>query len=862
MILPRNRFRLAAILRRALTIILVLAASAGSAERVFAQGTRADYERAAALPNLVRNRVFRTAVSPRWDESGDRLCYRVQTGPRQHEFIIVDTRTKTRTFAFDHARMAESLTKALGSPADPNALPIDELSFADAGPDLLLRFGGKSWRYTPETSTLVAQDAAGSDESLVDTSVSLRSGDNGDETAIIFENRSGRRISLVWRDPSGEAHTYGTVEPGGRHEQHTFAGHVWQALDERGRELARARATAAPRTLTVTASLIEPIEPVQTEAPRGPRGNRERPESPSMSPDGVWRAFIRNNNVWIRRVEGGEEFALSEDGRPDNRYQGRVYWSPDSRYLVALQAKPEQRHEVTIVESSPRTQVQPKVHTFQYLKPGDEVAKPRPRLFDVTSRKAIPIDDALFPNPWSLDEARWEPDSGSFTFVYNQRGHQVLRVVSVDSATGAARALIDEVSPTFIDYAHKTFLHWIAERDEAVWMSERDGWNHLWLYDTATGAVKNQITSGEWVVRNVVQVDDEARQVWFYAGGVRPGQDPYYEHLCRVNFDGSGFVVLTEGDGTHRVEFSPDKRFLIDTWSRVDQAPVVELRSACDGASITVLETADASGLDETGWRAPERFVAKGRDGTTDIHGIIIRPSSFDPNAKYPVIEEIYAGPQGAFVPKAWSVDTRKHALAELGFVVVQIDGMGTNWRSKAFHNVCWKNLGDAGFPDRIAWLKAAQATRPWMDLERVGIYGGSAGGQNALRGLLAHGDFYKVGAADCGCHDNRMDKIWWNELWMGWPVGPEYEASSNVEMAAQLSGKLLLIVGELDRNVDPASTMQVVNALIKADKDFDLLIVPGAGHGAGGSPYGRRRMADFFVRHLLGTEPRRDSAE
>jgi dipeptidyl aminopeptidase/acylaminoacyl peptidase len=245
--------------------------------------------------------------------------------------------------------------------------------------------------------------------------------------------------------------------------------------------------------------------------------------------------------------------------------------------------------------------------------------------------------------------------------------------------------------------------------------------------------------------------------------------------------------------------------------------------------------------------------VALGRDGITPIYGIIHRPAGFDPDKRYPVIESIYAGPHGAHVPKSFRTTYGQQRLTDLGFIVVQIDGMGTNWRSKAFHDVCWKNLGDAGFPDRIRWIRAAAQRYPYLDIRRVGIYGGSAGGQNALRALLAHGDFYQVAVADCGCHDNRMDKIWWNEQWMGWPVGPHYIEQSNVTQAHRLQGKLLLMVGELDRNVDPASTMQVVKALIKADKDFDMLVIPGAGHGAAGTAYGRRRLQDFFVEHLLG---------
>ena len=282
-----------------------------------------------------------------------------------------------------------------------------------------------------------------------------------------------------------------------------------------------------------------------------------------------------------------------------------------------------------------------------------------------------------------------------------------------------------------------------------------------------------------------------------------------------------------------------------------------ELRRSSEGSLVCELERANLEALFATGWKYPQRFSAKGRDGTTDIDGVIYRPSNFDAAKKYPVIEEIYAGPQDQFVPKSFGTQSRQHRIAELGFIVVQIDGMGTNWRSKAFHNMCWKNLADSGLPDRIAWLKAAAEKEPAMDLTRVGIYGGSAGGQSALRALLAHGDFYKAAAADCGCHDNRMDKIWWNEQWMGWPIGPHYDEQSNVTHAHRLTGKLLLTVAENDTNVDPASTMQVVNALIKADKDFELVVFPGSNHGAGESAYGVRRRMDFFVRHLHGVEPR-----
>jgi dipeptidyl aminopeptidase/acylaminoacyl peptidase len=367
--------------------------------------------------------------------------------------------------------------------------------------------------------------------------------------------------------------------------------------------------------------------------------------------------------------------------------------------------------------------------------------------------------------------------------------------------------------------------------------------------------VKNQITRGDWVVRAVDSVDVATRQIWFRAGGMDTGQDPYFTHFYRINFDGTGLTAYTQADGTHDVTWSPNREYYVDRWSRVDLAPVMQLRRTSDRSVVMELEEGSFAPQLETGWRPPEVFVAKARDGTTDIWGIIVRPTNFDPNRSYPVIEQVYAGPQGSFVPKSFSALPGLQPLAELGFIVVQIDGMGTANRSKAFHEVAWQNLGDAGFPDRKLWHRAVAARYSYYDITRVGIYGGSAGGQNSLGALLFHGDFYKAAVSSVGCHDNRMDKIWWNELWMGWPLGPHYEASSNVVHANKLKGKLLLVVGEMDTNVDPASTLQVANALIRADKYFDLLFIPGAGHGSGGD-YGTRKRYDFFVEHLLGVEP------
>ena len=610
------------------------------------------------------------------------------------------------------------------------------------------------------------------------------------------------------------------------------------------------RRTIVEKDIAALGKSIEAKQP-DVSPRRDRRGERPRADSP----DGKWTAFVKNHNLHLRAKEGGKEVALSKDGDAEDGYNEGAFWSPDSKKLVALRTKKGQEHKVHLLESSPSDRMEPKLHTLDYLKPGDRIDATKPHLFDVAERKEIVVADTLFSNPWSVRDVRWSPDSRRFTFLYNQRGHQVLRILGVDADSGTVRAVIDEQNKTFIDYNSKFFAHYLNATNEIVWMSERDGWNHLYLYDATTGRVKNRITKGPWVVRGIDHLDDKARQIWFRAGGIHPGQDPYHVHFCRINFDGSGLTLLTEGDGTHTIAYSPDRRYFLDTYTRVDMAPVTELRRAEDGKRICELERADISALLRTAWKTPKRFVAKGRDKKTDIHGVIFRPTNLDVHKKYPIVEQIYAGPQGSFVPKAFRAFHYPQELAELGFIVVQIDGMGTNNRSKAFHDVCWKNLGDAGFPDRILWMKAAAAEYPYLDLKRVGIYGGSAGGQNALRAVLAHSDFYKAVSANCGCHDNRMDKIWWNELWMGWPIGPHYAEQSNVTNAHKLRGKLLLTVGEMDRNVDPASTMQVVNALIKAGKDFELLVVPGAGHGTPGG-YAKRREQDFFVRHLLGVEP------
>ncbi len=840
---------LAPVARWLMAFALLLPSAASSN----AQGSRADYERAASLSRRLSGKVFRDRVEAHWLPGNAQFWYEAKTGTNTSEFIFVDAESGERRAAFDHAKLAKALTKAEVKTVAAN-LPLANLEW-NAPAEISFRAGGKNWRADLATYALTESPVTTKARTFTADEAPHASRAGGGESALTFFNRTAADVELFWLDEDGHSRSYGKLAPGARHEQHTFAGHAWLAMID-GRVVAAFEATERPGLAEITNTVAVAAAP----RPRGSRGGGERPPARETSPDGRWRALVKDFNVVLKEVSSDAETALTKDGKVGDAYRDRFYWSPDSKHLVAIRVKKGQEHTVAFVESSPKDQVQPKLHSFDYLKPGDTLPHPRPALFDVAAKKQIPVSDELFPNPFTENgsmDIRWEKDSSRFTFRHNQRGHQVLRIVAVDAKTGEARAIVDEQSKTFIDYSGKNFLEWLDDTSELIWMSERDGWNHLYLYDAKTGRVKNQITRGEWVVRGVERVDKEKRQIWFRAGGIHPGQDPYYIHYARVNFDGSELTVLTEGDGSHSITFSPDRRFLIDSHSRVDMPPVAELRRVEDGKLVCRLETADAGALRKAGWRAPERFVAKARDGGTDIYGVIVRPMNFSPRKKYPVIENIYAGPQGSFTPKTFSAVPRMQELAELGFIVVQMDGLGTSHRSKKFHNVCWKNIGDAGFPDRVLWIKAAAAKHPEMDITRVGIYGTSAGGQNALGGLLTHGDFYKAGVSDCGCHDNRMDKIWWNEQWMGWPADKHYDEQSNVTLAKNLQGKLLLMVGEMDRNVDPASTTQVVNALIKANKDFEFLVVPGAGHGVAGSPYGKRRLQDFFVRALHGKEPR-----
>ena len=698
---------------------------------------------------------------------------------------------------------------------------------------------GKSVRMSFDASTgkisACSEAEKGAGPEMTTLGKSYRSSDV--RVSVTFTNASNKDLNLFWVDSNGKRKPYGSMKPGGLIQQSTFAGHVFLLCSGK-EDWAAYRMQEGAEEIVVSEKKLQ-------ERPREPNHQKhnKRPAQQSLI-----EVVIQDRNVFFKNKADGAQKQITTDGVPENGYINHVEWSPDLKHVMIMRERPGGDRKLTVVNSVPKNKAQPEVITVDYLKPGDEIQRLRPCLF-TSEGKQLQVSDALFANPWSIQHCSWNPDSSGFRFLYNQRGHQVARLVELGT-NGTVRAVIDEVTPTFFCYSSKEYINRNPDADEYLWMSERDGWNHLYLYDGKTGKVKTQVTKGEWVVRSVEDVDWTSRKIYFYALGVIKGQDPYYQHYCSINMDGSNYKVLTAGDGSHTVQLSPEKKYFIDTWSRVDLPYQFELRERETGKRVGMLFENSAPKID---YPLPERFVAKGRDGVTDIFGIFYRPRSFNPSKKYPVIENIYAGPQDAHVAKVWNEgqSVRNQTFANLGFIVVSIDGMGTNWRSKKFHDVAWQNIGDAGFPDRIAWMKALAQKYAYVDLSRVGIYGGSAGGQNTMGALLFHGEFYKVGVADCGCHDNRMDKMWWNEQWMGWPVGKHYAEQSNRDNAAKLTGKLMLTVGEIDTNVDPSSTFQVADALIKAGKDFELVVIPGGGHGSGEVPWAAKKRAAFLVQHL-----------
>ena len=723
----------------------------------------------ASLSAISHANVYKSKINPQWSEDNSHFWYRNDLPKGAREFIFVDVEKGERRLAFNHKKLAESLSSITKAKTVSSNLPIDRLNFDVKKEELYFQAMGRTYKCDL----------------------------NNYNISEIDKSQFPGQSKGLERDKTNK-----------QKEQQT-----------------------------------DSFKP-----------------SREVSPDGKWRAFIRDHNIFIRATASEEEIQLSKDGKEGNSYQ-MPYWATNSKNLISFRVEPDQIGVVHLHESSPREGGRAKLHTRRYALPGDKFASHELNWFDVEKKIHTKPEVGLIDfRGFTGFRLRWTQDGRYFRYQKIDRGHQRFRVIEVDIFTGNFRNIIDEKTETFIWTEHPKNLgvplvNWLDETDEIVYLSESDGWRQLYLIDVKKGKLKNQITKGEFVVRYVDWIDKEKRQIWFRASGLNKNQDPYLMHYYRVNFDGSGFTPLTEGNGWHNITFSPDRKYIIDQYSRIDMAPVNELRRVSDGALVCSLEKSDISELLASGWEPPEVFTANGRDGKTGIWGIVAKPKDFDPSKKYPVIEDMYAGPHDSYVPKQFSAGRRFSSYTDMGFVVVKIDGMGTANRSKAFHDVCWKNLKDSGFPDRILWHKSYAKNNSWYDISRVGIHGGSAGGQSSTAALLFHPDFYKVAVSSCGCHDNRMDKASWNEQWMGYPVGPQYSESSNIDNAHRLEGRLLLIVGEMDNNVPPESTLRLVDALIKANKDFDMIFQPGGGHGGGGR-HGDRRRKDFFRKHLLGIEP------
>jgi dipeptidyl-peptidase 4 len=718
--------------------------------------------------------VLHGPVRPAWIQGGSRFWYRSVTAEGS-EFVLVDAEKGTKAPAFDHARVAATLSVSVGGRYDGAHLPFTQFTYSADGRSISFAADGR----------------------------------------------------LVTCDVNGGSCSTGKA------------------------------------------------------ADRGPA----RPES--VSPDGKLAAFIRNDNLWVRDVATGVETRLTSDGATDFGYatdnagwtksdRPVLLWSPDSKKIATFQQDQRGVGEMHLVETKVG---HPTLHSWKYPLPGDEVVTTIQRVVihldgpRVVRLKMGPdqhrgtITDDIKGRGTDWDDVEWSPDSKQLAFVSTSRDHKVEQFRVASPETGDVRDVFEEKVATYFESGMGT-ANWqfLPASNEVIWLSERDDWAHLYLYDLQTGRLKNSITSGEGNVTQVLRVDEKARLIYFVGVGREKGRDPYFRHLYRVGFDGKNLALLTPADADHDVTLSPSGAVFVDNFSRPDQPSTSVLRAA-DGREVLALEKADISKLVAVGWKPPIPFTVKARDGVTDLYGLMFRPTGFDPAKKYPIVNNIYPGPQtGSVGGRGFSAsrgDTQ--ALAELGFVVVQIDGTCTPWRSKSFHAACYGNMEDNTLPDQVAGMKQLAQRFAWIDIDRVGIYGGSGGGYATAAAMFRFPDFFKVGVSTSGNHDNRGYEDDWLEKWQGLvrknaDGTTNYDNQANQDVAKNLKGKLLLAHGTMDNNVPPYNTLLVVDALIKANKDFDLILFPNRGHGLG-EPYMIRRRWDYFVRYLMGAEPPKEFA-
>jgi dipeptidyl-peptidase 4 len=755
----------------ALVILGLLLPQATPAQQP-ARGARtlgADYERALQrLPAAVDSLVLRANVQPQW-LPGDRFWYRVSV-LEGHEFVMVDAARGTRERAFDHERLARTLTERTGTQYSPWSLPIDRLEPMQDGRGLGFELERRRWEC--------------------------------------------------------DVTTYQCRRP----------------------------ATAV-----------------------------ERSTGAVLSPDTRHAAFRRDHDLWVRDMGSGEERRLTSDGverygwATDNEGWRRserpaVTWSRDGNRLLTYRLDERGVGEMHLLES---TAARPVLHSWPYALPGDSIVPMQEwTVFDVQTGRRIPLQTPPDHQRTSsccgrlrgdaIGDTEWSPDGGSVAFVSVSRDYRHVALRIADAETGAVRTVLEERREPFFESSGggRGVPNWrvLHDRNAVIWYSTRDGWGHLYLHDLDTGALRNRITTGEYTVVDVVHVDEAGGWVYFTAVGREARRDPYHRHLYRVRLDGRDLALLTPEDADHVITMAPSGRWFVDSYSRIDAAPVTVVRPA-DGAAVRTLEEADVSRLLATGWTYPTTFTAKARDGTTDLYGVMYQPSNFDPARRYPIINNIYPGPQaGSIGPRTFAASRRgsAQALAELGFIVVQIDALGTPMRAQPFHAAYYGDLADNGLPDQIAVMRQLAERHPWIDLSRVGIYGHSGGGFATAAAMLQHPDFFHVGVASAGNIDNRGYTYYWGEKWQG-PLQPlgdgrdTYTDQSLPRLAANLRGRLLLAYGTMDNNVHPNMTIQLINELIRADRDFDTVVMPNRNHGFASDPWFVRRTWDYFVEHFLG---------
>ncbi|RSK31761.1 S9 family peptidase [Hymenobacter metallilatus] len=733
--------------------------------------TAQDYARAERFLGYHTSALVDGSIGqPHW-LANDRFWYRVLTA-RGSEYVLVDPARKTRTAAFDQAKLAAALSSASGKSYEAGRLPFRSFTYSPDEKTLAFAAAGKAWKY---------------------------------------EVASGQ--------------------------------------------------------LTPDA------------APAAPPANADNEVE---SPDGKLAAFIKDDNLWVRNTGTNQLTQLTTDGTKDHGYatdnagwshsnKAVLRWSPDSRKIATFRQDQRNVGSMYLVSTNIG---HPRLDSWKYPLPGDQdIAMIERVVIEVGTPKVVRFQMAPDPHRGSLsddisssgtfDDVDWSPDARELAFVSTSRDHKEEKFRIADAATGTVREVFTEAVATQYESGQGA-INWryLPRSKEIIWYSERDNWGHLYLYDATTGKVKRQITKGNWVVTQLLGVDEQKRELYFLADGREPG-NPYFTHLYRIGLDGKNLKLLTPEPGNHQVTPSPSGQYFIDTYSQPDKPGQTVLRAA-DGKLLSTLEKTDISRLSATGWKAPTPVTVKAADGQTDLYGLMFTPTALDAAKKYPVIDYIYPGPQGGGVG-SWSFATARNdhqALAELGFVVVVLEGSCNPLRSKSYHDACYGNMAENTLSDQVSGIRQLAQRYPYLDVERVGIWGHSGGGYATAAALFRYPEFFKVGISESGNHENRNYEDDWAERYIGLlktnPDGTtNYDNQANAPFAKNLQGKLLLAHGLMDDNVPPYNTWLVVEALTKANKSYDLVVLPNARHSFGTySPYMMRRRWDYFVQHLAGAEP------